>query len=151
MLIPRGPPPQTIIQVPSPAVPPPQSQRPPPPAPPGAAQGPGPAGQGIRPPPAAVFAQVQGTLPTTAVIGAAPQLISPATIPPAGMIYAGPPPAYQVPVPQFSAAPPVQAVSTVIAVWQDSELFFHYLCECASAHCCKYVTECLQPLPSTHD
>lgn len=100
MVLPRVPPPQTMIQVPGPAV----AQRTP--LPPGTATGQGP--QGIRPPPpGTVFAQVPGNLPTTAVIAAPPPLMAPGS-----MIYAGPPPTYPVPVPPFSAtAAPIQVVS----------------------------------------
>ncbi|XP_045177775.2 protein CASC3-like [Mercenaria mercenaria] len=93
LVIPRVPPPQSMIPVSS-QVPPPQVrlQRPPPPA------GPSPQGIGAPPP---VFPS--GSLPTSAM--PAVSVIAAPLINPAGIVYAAPPPAYQVPVPQFSASP----------------------------------------------
>ncbi|WAR09620.1 hypothetical protein MAR_034696 [Mya arenaria] len=97
MSLSRGPPPPAMIPVPL-AVP-----RPPPTAQPAFIRGP--------PPPGAVFAGPPGTLTTTAVIGTPTQIISPAGIPSAAVIYAAPPPPFQVPVPQFTQSNPGETIS----------------------------------------
>ncbi|KAL4216919.1 nuclear-transcribed mRNA catabolic process [Mactra antiquata] len=87
MVFPGVPPPASMIPVPG-QVPQARPQRPPPPA--------GPQQMGSPP----VFAT--GTMPSTAM--PAVSVIGAPLINPAGMIYAAPPPTFQVPVPQFTGA-----------------------------------------------
>lgn len=97
MVIPGVPPPQSMMPVPS-QVAQARPQRPPPSA--------APQQMGTTP----VFAP--GTMPSTVM--PAVSVIGAPLINPAGMIYAAPPPAFQVPVPQFTGAAAAQQVSRFI-------------------------------------